>query len=484
MQFFETLFIVITFILLAITSFPVGKRPQIIVFRISVILLIIHFLLEVTRWQIGLAYLLWIVLALLIMKQSRSHLIARILGFTLGLILISTSFFYAIEMPILKLPVPSGSLKIGNSSFIITDSSREETHSINPNDKRELFVEVWYPAHMEEIELPPPNKLWQELYSGDLDRVSFFTNYLKGISTHSYPDVPPDLINGPYPIILFNHALQMFSSQNTLLMEHLASNGYVVVSIAHPYESIRVNLSTGTVLAPFITSREKFSDAMDWIEKSSRPISEAKDSMANEQSRKIRGEIMRRAIEGSDMNRMVSEWVIDNSFVLDILSSGPNYIFKDILDTTRIGVMGMSVGGATATELCKTDKRIKAGINVDGLQYGTHNHIGLEVPFMMMYSDDGVGVNDFLYVDSKADYYELHFNNTRHADFTDMVLVWPIMKIYGQSGSIPPKQMIELVNKTTLSFWDDVFKNSSAPYPDDPEIILSFKPKVNSSIEN
>jgi len=476
MQFFEALFLVATFLLLSVVSFSNKKRLQIILFRISVLLLVLHLLLEVTRWQIGLTYFLWIILALLLLKKSSTHLVFRMLGFILGFLLISTSFFYAIEMPIIKLPVPSGSFKIGNSSFTITDSSREETHSINPNDKRELFVEVWYPAHMDEIELPPPIKLWQELYSGDLDRVSFFTNYLKGISTHSYPDVPPDLRNGPYPVILFNHALQMFSSQNTLLMEHMASNGYIIVSIGHPYESIRVNLKSGAVLAPFITSSEKFSDAMAWIEKSSNPISKAKDSMAIEKSREKRGKIMLKAIENSDINNVVAEWTRDNSFVLDNLSSDNNYIFKEILDLTRVGVMGMSIGGATAGELCKTDPRIKAGINIDGLQYGKHNHIGLEVPFMMIYSDDGAGMNDFLYVDSKEEYHELHFKNTRHADFTDLVLIWPIMKIYGQAGSIPTNQMIPLTNNIILSFWDYIFKNSPNPYEDHPDVIYSFKP--------
>jgi len=477
MQFFEAIYLITTFLLLIAISFLGNKRLQIIFFRISVIFLIVHFLLEIARWQIGFTYLLWIVLALLILKQSRTYLVFRIIGFTIGLLIISTSVFYAIEMPIIKLPEPAGSFKVGNSSFIITDNSREETHSIEHNDKRELFVEVWYPADLEGIQVPSEKKLWEELYIGDLDRVSFFMNYLKGISTHSFQDVPADQKHGPYPVILFNHAMQMFTSQNTLLMEHLASNGYVVVSIAHPYESLRVNLGERTVLPPFITSREKFNEAMVWIEKSSNPIEVAKDSMTNVQEREERGKIMLNAIKNSEMNLVVSEWVKDNTFVLDILTSDNDYIFNEILDTTRIGVMGMSIGGATAGEMCKIDRRVKAGINVDGLQYGMNNHIGLEVPFMMMYSDDGAGVNDFLYVDSNSEYHELHFRNTRHADFTDMVLIWPIMKIAGQSGSIPPKQMIPLTNKKILDFWEYVFKNASNPYESSPDIVYSFKPK-------
>ena len=126
---------------------------------------------------------------------------------------------------------------------------------------------------------------------------------------------------------------------------------------------------------------------------------------------------------------------------------------------SRIGIMGMSIGGATAAEFCKSDSRIKAGINVDGLQYGTRNDKSLEVPFMMIYSKDGLGTNEFLRLDSKDDYYEYSFPNARHPDFTDMTLIWPILRIYGQLGNIPGERMVQLTNEIILNFWDHYLKN-------------------------
>ena len=120
--------------------------------------------------------------------------------------------------------------------------------------------------------------------------------------------------------------------------------------------------------------------------------------------------------------------------------------------------MGMSIGGATAGEFCKIDQRVKAGINVDGLQYGTTQKDSLNLPFMMVYSDDGLGLNDFMMLRSKQDYYEFHLRDTRHADFTDMILVWPVMKVYGQLGKIPGERVIELTNKIILNFWDHYLK--------------------------
>jgi predicted dienelactone hydrolase len=432
----------------------------------------------VGRWQIGLTYFLFFILSLLLLKKSVAHIVFRILGFLIGVILIATSILYAIGMPITELPAPSGDYIVGTTSFTVIDQSREETRTDNMKDKRELFFEVWYPAMDFANDQTSPQSLWKELYSGELDRVSFFLGYLRGIPTHSYPDAPP-LSDNKYPLILFNHGLQMFTSQNTLLMEHLASNGYIVVSIAHPYESLRVNLpNAGTVLPEFITSAEKWNEAMRWIEKTSNPILAARDSIKSITSKEVRARIMLNAIKNSEMNQMVSEWTKDNRFVLDLLllPNEKDYFFSKMVDTTRIGVMGMSIGGATAAEFCKTDNRIMAGINVDGLQYGTSNYDSLNVPFMMIYSDDGFGTNDFLQLSSKADYHEYHFLNSKHADFTDLPLVWPILRMYGQLGDIPGPRMVQLTNVVILDFWDRYLKEKSSQKfenRDYPELTIS-----------
>jgi len=483
MQFFEVLFSIVSILLLLLISFW-GKRRtfQIRCFQFGLGVLILHAIFEIARWQMSFSYLAFALMALMLLKRSTSHIVFRILGFTSGLLLISTSAFYSLMMPIKELPAPSGKYIIGSTNYTITDESRGEIHTDDPNDKRELFVEVWYPANLEEVEdIPDVKPLWQELYIGELDRVSFFMNYLKGIGTHSYPDVPPNSDNGHFPVILFNHGLQMFTAQSTLLMEHLASHGYIIVSIAHPYESLRVNLpKAGTVLPEFIRSIEKFQEAMTWIEKTSAPILAAKDSMENIRNKEERAQIMLRAIENSEMNTVISEWEKDNHFILDqLVSPGEDKLaFQNIMDTSRIGIMGMSIGGATATEFSKANDRIKAGINVDGLQYGKRNNEGLDVPFMMIYSKDGMGTNDFLMLDSKEDFHEYTFVNARHSDFTDMTLIWPIMRIYGQMGDIPGERMTILTNRVILNFWDFYLKNlpfQNFEKKDYPELEITVK---------
>jgi len=243
MQFLEIVFTLSTLILLVLSSFYGRSRKLLkIVFLIGSGVLVFHFTFEIIRWQMIFIYLIFIILSLLLFKRSIAHLVFRWIGFFFGLLFISTSVFFAIGMPVLTLPEPSGNYDVGTSAFSLMDEGRDEIHTDDPNDKRELFVEVWYPGELEEK--ITPKSLWSELYSGQRDVVKFTLNYLKRVKTHSYPDIPPAPDEGQFPLLLFNHGLQMFTSQSTLLMEHLASNGYIVVSIAHPYESLRKIIRT------------------------------------------------------------------------------------------------------------------------------------------------------------------------------------------------------------------------------------------------
>ncbi len=49
--------------------------------------------------------------------------------------------------------------------------------------------------------------------------------------------------------------------------------------------------------------------------------------------------------------------------------------------------------------------------------------------------------------------YEYTFVNSRHADFTDMAIIWPFMRVYGQLGKIKGERMSVLTNMVVLNFW-------------------------------
>jgi len=460
MQLLESVLLLINFVWLLVqgVSGTIDKYRSIL-FATGLAALALHALFEIPRWQLIPCYVLFVFLSLLSLKRSQSHALVRLLGVVLGTLMIGSSLYLAAQLPIVELPAPAGPYSVGSTSFTLTDASRRESLSADPEAKRELFVDVWYPGvSRTDQSTPKAETLWEELYAGEWDRVRFVMDYLRGVDTHTYPDLPIDVGHGPYPILLFSHGLQMFTSQSTLLMEHLASNGYVIFSIAHPYESLRVNLvEQGTVMPDFIMSVEKFREAMTWIEEANRHIVAATDSSRWEESPEQRSEIMLQAIESSpELNARVEVWVEDTRFVLDQIQSNENTVpsIRAMLDTNRVGVMGMSIGGAAAGEFCKADVRCTAGVNVDGLQYGSRQRQPLDVPFLMIYSDDGAGVNEFMRLGSRHDYHEYHFMGARHADFTDLAFVWPWMRHAGQLGSIPAERMNHILNTVVLNFLD------------------------------
>ncbi|MEX0287626.1 MAG: alpha/beta hydrolase family protein [Flavobacteriaceae bacterium] len=455
MQFIEIIFLLSSFgMLLVLSFFGSRKNIQKHILLVSLGAFLVHAIFEVVRWQMLFVYLIFIFNTLLYFKKSTSRLFFRVLGFTFALILLGISFIYAAFMPISQLNVPQGPYPVGSYTFALVDKERNEFHTSDLNDKRQLLIDLWYPAVMNRD--ATARTLWSGLYSGESDIIHFFTRYLEEIPTHSYTNLSP--AEGSFPLILFNHGLQMFTSQNTLLMEHLASHGYIVASIGHPYESIRVDLGDGQVILPeFVRSLENFKEGMNWIASSSKPVMEAQKRMETTKDRRAKSEIMLKYLEkANEINEIVTVWTRDTQHVLNWLLDHPSDLENVIprIDTSKIGIMGMSIGGATAGELCKVDDRLIAGINIDGLQYGKRQRDSLNVPFMMVASDDTFGLNDFMFLRSNKEYYDYHLKGTKHVDLTDLPTVWPILKIYGQTGELPAAQVVDTMNTIILTFWD------------------------------
>ena len=55
----------------------------------------------------------------------------------------------------------------------------------------------------------------------------------------AYADLPPaDADGGPYPLVLFSHGFAGYRLQSTFLTTHLASWGFVVAAVEHPYRNL------------------------------------------------------------------------------------------------------------------------------------------------------------------------------------------------------------------------------------------------------
>ena len=224
----------------------------------------------------------------------------------------------------------------------------------------------------------------------------------------------------PLPVVFFNHGLNGYLSQNSVLMEHLASNGYVVFSIAHTYDAAPIVFPNGDVVR---LPAEEVKNRAEGFEQPE----ELKNLVVEAEPKRMQGSTYQDRFEGGidilrcqhDFDDRVYDespwvWVDDVLFVEEALASGqaPTAI-ADILgqaDLTRVGHLGHSYGGATAAAIAYEDPRAGAAVNLDGSNDRNSGwNADIPVPFMMIYSDvtnsgagrrpsgRPVGFNDFVY---------------------------------------------------------------------------------------
>jgi predicted dienelactone hydrolase len=98
-------------------------------------------------------------------------------------------------------------------------------------------ITVFYPAldGSEEGQPAATYDLREWLPPEEAAKVAGFDDY----AMSAYTGLPPaDPDGGPYPLVLFSHGLAGYRLQSTFLTTHLASWGFVVAAVEHPYRNL------------------------------------------------------------------------------------------------------------------------------------------------------------------------------------------------------------------------------------------------------
>ena len=140
---------------------------------------------------------------------------------------------------ILALPKPGGQFQVGRTHLNFVDETRGHPSPLSDKKKRDIPLLIWYP-----IDNPGTNPPLKFLKHQDLislqarDLFKLIPDTICNVVTNSYKDTSISDKIPKFPVLIFNHGLTSFMEQNTILMEHLASYGYIVVSIGHPYDGV------------------------------------------------------------------------------------------------------------------------------------------------------------------------------------------------------------------------------------------------------
>ncbi|NOS55520.1 MAG: hypothetical protein HOP37_04605, partial [Cyclobacteriaceae bacterium] len=213
-------------------------------------LAIIQLLVEGYYWQYLPSYVLIVLLIsiALFLKKTNSNAQKRLIQITLIFLILFSIVPWTIFLPIPKLTKPQGHYTVGTRIFRWVDSERAESITADPNDKRNVVVQAWYPTAQEA-------KGIHSSYVDGLDNLpekigiipDFIFAHYDQIETYGVLNAPISKEQNQWPVVLFltgNNGARAFY---TSLATGLASNGYVVLMIDHPYEAMITQLADGKI---------------------------------------------------------------------------------------------------------------------------------------------------------------------------------------------------------------------------------------------
>jgi len=452
------------------------------------------------RWQAWPTLLLAILLVIgqIISHWRKPHQSIRRIPWISGSLLMLLTAFALLPIylfPVFALPEPEGSHPVGVRDFELTDSSRPGLMEAAQNEPRRLRVRVWYPAGCVSGLNTRPYFTEQEVIDSarslgpNLGLPAFFFTHLGLVKTHSYLDAPPLESEEPWPVAFFSHGYSSHLGQNTALMEHLASHGYLVFSVQHSYDSTTVRFDDGSTAS---MGEEWF----EWTRKVSTegfPESERKMLAGRNYDERYEGAVETfQAMESQDQRlfRSVPVWRDDRMFLLESVANGlvPEAV-KIIVsggDYSRVGHLGMSFGGSTAASVCQVDPRCAAAVNLDGGNFDSAQfNRDQPAPFLMMHSDwmkafaeflpdskpdPGFGFNDLSYerfetAGLNPDMHRMRVENSKHLGFSDMGLMarQPVRGIL--FGDIDGGEMVAIQNDVVLGFLGRYLRGQDKDFP-------------------
>lgn len=156
----------------------------------------------------------------------------------------------------------------------------------------------------------------------------------------------------------------------------------------------------------------------------------------------------------------------DERFVLDQITewNTNDALFSGHLDLERVGAFGWSLSGATAAELCRTDVRCKAGVNMDGAFWNTNQ---ITTPFLMLHSDTpDITKPDGSPDDRRSVIWQMSSNacllttsGTVHYSYSDLPLLVDKETLHSMSGpALHPLLDGQRVNRITATYLVSFFR--------------------------
>ncbi|MFF5290673.1 alpha/beta hydrolase family protein [Paractinoplanes globisporus] len=321
----------------------------------------------------------------------------------------------------LTLPAPTGPHPVGTVSLHLAD--------------RDTMAGVWYPAAPGARRHPRAPWMPAAPLRALLEDNGFDPGVAAGPLTSGREGAPA--LPGRHPVILFSHGAGGHRSEATVVVQELASHGYVVATVDHPHDSY-VEFPDGRLAVP--------------DDESTTPWTHADDVL----------------------------------FVLDRLEKAATGHLPlpaglaAALDLRHVGVFGFSKGATAAALVMNVDSRVRAGLSFDGPMESGPRPAALDRPFMLMTADftraDAPPVEEFWRL-LRGWRLNVRAEGGRHGAYCDheslipqlaRLMGWTAEELEGWIGKLDPVRATRIQQAYPLAFFDRHLRGARSRLLDGP----------------
>jgi dienelactone hydrolase len=354
-----------------------------------------------------------------------------------------------------SVPRPTGTSRIGTRVMRLVDNTRDDPY-VDNRSKRELLVRFWYPASNEDCKPAEytSSKVW-----------SYFSELvgLPGpeIRTNSCLDTP--VLDGAHPVVVFTPGYTGTFTDYTFILEDLASRGYIVASVDHTYEATAAEFPDGRLVRGVLGSHLGHTWQID-------------------------DETLRLAlsVRSADLKFVVDELERLNA----TNATEEDSPFAGRLDTSRIGLMGHSLGGLATISGVQQDPRFGSAVLLDA-ELGDETFAGTDKAVLILaagrerWSESECA----LWSNLRGPRIAVNLRGAEHVTLTDAV--W-LAKGAIKTGPMGPEKTIEGLRNYLAAFLDTnlrgkpigpLLSGPSSEYPD-AEVITQKQLLCGKAIEH
>jgi len=368
----------------------------------------------------------------------------------------------------IRLPIPTGQHAVGVVDFELVDHARQETFASGP---RRIPVRAWYPARtVNGTSRPYAKPLEMEQVIS-----RFFTatiplgascSAIFDVPTHAFEGAPP-AEDGPRPTVVFSHGVYSYLQSNTALMEHLASHGYLVLAISHPYTSCATLHENGDVIA---------ADAAMFKEVMAQGFDARHLAAFVAPDVATRYEAQQRNLREFVLAPHFLVWEQDCLHAIDRLIDGAlpgaGASLRPLVGRECLGTIGMSFG-SSASAAAHHDARVRATVDLDGGVFDAdllgadvnaamlimHGDFRLALPDQVLFPHSEFFFEPLASVGTRKDVIRVETRGAIHYSYTDLCLIPPeICESFPGAAAlrsgIEGQRMSRVLNDFVLRFFE------------------------------